>query len=353
LLPDTVYHYRLVYGSRKTEDYHFRTFPLYGRFTSRFTPTTQDELPNYSQYERYKLLADRVAADPDIAFILSVGDQVNDGSKLSDWDRYFDAGRQLMARTTVYPALGNHETSADLYYSIFGLPAYYSFDCSAAHFTVLDSTDDNTEETAWLEQDLKTPRAWKFAAFHYPMYTSEENHYGGWLNLQAAWENILIEHNVAAVWNGHIHVYERYLQKGIHYLVMGTGGGPFGWLSEDKYNGYQNSLENNLAYARVTVDPEAGSTEVKIIRVADFSSVTSSGPLLFPPDEVYDSFSITSSPVWDLNRDRSCDFQDVAHPGQFWDRTGLDGWISADLNYDGAVNIGDVVFIGFHWGQKW
>ncbi|MCX5998641.1 MAG: metallophosphoesterase, partial [Chloroflexi bacterium] len=249
----------------------FTTFPSSGAFTFVVLSDTQDELPLFSQYERYKLIADRIAAEPDIAFVINAGDLVDDGSDPDDWSRYFEASRLMASSTTVYPALGNHEENSALYYDAFGVPEYYSFDCGDAHFAVLDS---NTwawgalpTQTAWLESDLDSSQTWKFIFSHYPLYTSEVDHFGGWANLRDEWEAIFISHGVDAVWSGDVHAYERYVENGIAYFVTGTGGGPSSTLSEVKCPGYQSSLENSLAYARVTVDPDAGTATVEIIRV--------------------------------------------------------------------------------------
>ena len=291
--PNTVYHYRVLYGTESTADFHFSTFPTSGAFTFVVLSDTQDELPLFSQSERFKLAADSIAAQPNIAFVLIAGDLVNDGSDLADWDRFFDAGRLMLANTTVYAALGNHDDNATLHYEIFGLSAYYSFDCADAHFTVLDSINGISAQTTWLDNDLGTSKAWKFVAFHYPLYTSDPNHFGGWANLRAEWEGLFQTHGVYAVWNGHVHAYERYLENGIQDMVVGTGGGPLVQLSTEKYDGYQNSLENSLAYAKVTVDPAAGTATVKIVRVADISQDNSEVTTVYPPETVFESVALT------------------------------------------------------------
>lgn len=291
--PNTVYHYRVLYGTESSADFHFSTFPTSGAFTFVVMADTQDELPLFSQSERYKLVADSVAAQPDVAFVLIAGDLVNNGSDLADWDRFFDAGRLMLANTTVYTALGNHDDNDTLHSEIFGLSAYYSFDCADAHFTVLDSNNDISAQTTWLDNDLGTSKAWKFVAFHYPLYTSDPDHFGGWANLRAAWEGLFQTHGVAAVWNGHVHAYERYLENGIQYMVMGTGGGPLVQLSTEKYDGYQNSLENSLAYAKVTVDPSAGTATVQIIRVADISLDNTQVTTVYPQNTVFETVVLT------------------------------------------------------------
>jgi hypothetical protein len=353
LEPGTTYHYRLIYEGTATRDFHFRTFPSSGPFTYIVYSDTQDQLPSYSQYERYKLVADSVAAEPDVAFILHCGDEVADGSSLEDWNRYFDIGRQLMAQTTIYPALGNHEKNNALYYDAFGLPPYYSFECSNAHFTVLDSINDTAGEADWLSNDLAGAKAWKFVSFHYPVYTSEPNHFGGWENLKTEWENLFINGGVDAVWNGHIHNYERYLENGIQYMVVGTGGGPMYPVSDTKYTGFQNGLENSLAYARVRVDPQAGKAAIQIIRVADISSANPPVVVACPPETVYESFILIQTPFWDLNNDHAYNIGDLVILGQHWGQTGVKGWIQEDLNSDGAINIGDVVVLGLYWGLTW
>ncbi|MCX5991061.1 MAG: PKD domain-containing protein [Chloroflexi bacterium] len=291
--PNTVYHYRVLYGTESTADFHFSTFPTSGPFNFVVLSDTQDQLPLFSQSERFKLVADSIAAQPDVAFVLITGDLVNDGSDLANWNRFFDAGRLMLANTTAYTALGNHEENDALYYDIFGLPAYYSFDCGDAHFTVLDSNTDISAQTTWLESDLDTGQTWKFVMFHHPLYTSDTNHFGGWANLRAEWEGLFQTYGVDAVWNGQVHAYERYLENGIQYMVMGTGGAPLVQLSGEKYDGYQNSLENSLAYAKVTVDPSAGTSTTQVVRVADVSLDNAEVTTLYPQNTVFETIVLT------------------------------------------------------------
>ncbi len=63
LIPDTLYHYRVVYDGQPTGDLHFSTFPASGTFTFVVYSDTQDQLPTYSQLERHKLVADRIAGN--------------------------------------------------------------------------------------------------------------------------------------------------------------------------------------------------------------------------------------------------------------------------------------------------
>jgi len=288
LEPGTTYHYQVSWDGKSSGDWHFTTFPESGSFTFIVYGDTQDELPNFSQNERHKLVADRIAQEEDVFFVINTGDLVNDGNDTANWDRYFAATRTMGAQMAVYPSHGNHDESA-LYYDIFKVSPYYSFDCANAHFTVLDTIDSQLDQTDWLKNDLANEQDWKFVFCHYPIYTSDPNHFGGWENFKDDWEEIFIDKGVNAVWNGHIHAYERYLEDNIMYMVMGIGGGPYSTLSSTKYTGYQNSLERSLGYAKVTIDPDAGTAKVQIIRVADIS-IDGKEVTLLPKGTVYETF---------------------------------------------------------------
>lgn len=285
----TAYHYQVSWNGEKSGDQSFSTFPESGPFTFIVYGDTQDELPNFSQNERHKLVADRIAQEENVLFVINTGDLVNDGNNSADWDRYFAATRTMGAKLPVYPAHGNHDGDS-LYYDIFQVSPYYSFACANASVIILDTIDSQPKQTEWLKTDLENDQEWKFVFFHYPMYTSEANHFGGWENFKQDWENIFIDNGVNAVWNGHIHAYERYWENGVMYMVVGIGGGPYGTLSEDKYAGYQNSLERALGYAKVTVNTD-GTTKVEIIKVADIS-LDGKEVKELPPGTVFETFTL-------------------------------------------------------------
>jgi hypothetical protein len=94
---------------------------------------------------------------------------------------------------------------------------------------------------------------------------------------------------VNAVFNGHVHVYERCYENGIHYAVLGIGGGPCYKLAEEKIDGYRNSFENTLGYARVTVNGDEAFMEV--IKVANVSGYEVS--YIYPPNTVFESVDLS------------------------------------------------------------
>jgi hypothetical protein len=292
LAPDTTYHYRLSIGGDLTADHTFTTFGS-DTFTFIVYGDTQEQLPMFTQLERHKIVADRIAAENDVSFILHCGDLVGDVANPEEWSRFFQATRSALAETPIYPVLGNHEKNSTNYYDIFGVSEWYSFNCSNAHFTMLDSNSFTSIQADWLAQDLNDYADWKFAAFHHPPYSSANDHWGGWLDLRTTWEPAFVANGVNAVFNGHVHAYERYYENNIHYAILGIGGGPSYMLAEEKIDGYRNSFENTLGYARVTVNGNRAFME--IVKVADVSGyeVTS----IYPPNTVFEKVDLSSEQV--------------------------------------------------------
>jgi hypothetical protein len=103
-----------------------------------------------------------------------------------------------------------------------------------------------------------------------------------------------VDNGVNTVFNGHVHVYERYWENGIHYLVLGTGGGALGSLAVDKTAGYQNSMEHTLAYSLVTVEGENATAE--IVKVADISEDNLDVINLYPERAVFESIELGKPP---------------------------------------------------------
>jgi hypothetical protein len=116
-----------------------------------------------------------------------------------------------------------------------------------------------------------TERTWKFVALHHPLYSSEEKHVGGFRNLRDAWENLFIGMNVTAVFQGHVHVYERDQASGVMYITEGRGGSPFYALNATKIRSWQASRENSLGYTRFDLDPGQNRATATVFQVADYT----------------------------------------------------------------------------------
>jgi len=161
----------------------------------------------------------------------------------------FDMYPEMLRKSVLWPALGNHETySADLngrfaYLEIFspptageagGVPSgtrnYYSFNFANIHFVCLDSmTMDRTTNgvmLAWLREDLAANNSdWLIAYWHHPPY-SKGSHDSDWeYELVEMRENvlpILESYGVDLVLCGHSHGYERSFLLDGHYGTSDT-----------------------------------------------------------------------------------------------------------------------------------
>ena len=147
-----------------------------------------------SDYSDWKNLIRHAADDhQDAAFMIALGDLVDNGDDEYQWQTWFDSTKDILSRIPAAPALGNHEAYSldwkehmpDRYLTHFNLPDngnrnfknhYYSFDWGDVHFTVLDTSlneekewmpDLYEKEKVWLEKDLReTKKKWKVVLMH-------------------------------------------------------------------------------------------------------------------------------------------------------------------------------------------
>ena len=173
-------------------------------------------------------------------FVVNTGDQTEDAADNSLWPMFFDIERELLRHAAFYPSLGNHEHNSRNYYDYFqAAKPYYSFDWGNAHFTVINSDLGNvgstkvekdafwSEQTQWLEEDLKTHQnaAFRFVAGHHAPFTAVARRQGDNPHMIAL-VPMFEKYRVTAGLFGHDHNYQHYLKDGIHYLVSGGMGAP-------------------------------------------------------------------------------------------------------------------------------
>lgn len=285
LLPATTYRYRVGTGDETMGDCRFRTFGDQ-TFTCIIYGDTRGQKPFFTQAERHGLVAERIAEEEDILFVVHTGDFVCDES---EWDEFFAVAGPVLRNTTLVPVAGNHDGSAEAFSAIFGLPPYYSFDAGNLHVTILDSNDrawaDMETQTAWLGEDLASPLPREVVAFHHPPFSSDRKRPGGDLAIRAEWCDILSRSGVDAVFSAHTHAYERYQAGGTEYFVVGCGGAPLYPLAGEKPGGHQVSHEGTLGYVRATVSPK--SIVMEMVAVAE---VTEEGEVtMYPAGTVIDT----------------------------------------------------------------
>ena len=256
--------------------------------------------------------------DPDLWIML--GDNAYDSGTDDAYQRaVFETYPQVLRRTVLWPALGNHDghtadstTESGPYYDIFSLPrngeaggvpsrteAYYSFDYGNMHFIVLDSYEtDRSPDGAmmtWLEADLQaSDKEWVIAFWHHAPYSRgsrDSDTQERMIEMRQNAVPLLERYGVDLVLAGHSHSYER------SYLIDGHYG-----LSETLTNAMKKSpgdgsATGDGAYQKPAAvgTPHAGAVYV----VAGSSGKRKSGPFDHPAMAV--SMATLGSMVLDVN----------------------------------------------------
>ncbi len=212
-------------------------------------------------YNSFKQLIDVAMSDePDLKFILSLGDMVMQGNVEDQWEWHFDAIRKHCTSIPYMAILGNHEVygitpsgatnfsfSGRLFRLYFNNPknggkaaigelseddvnqeysknlianieeSIYSFDYGNAHFVVLNSGSNQdpadclrpllTAQKEWLKNDLKNSNAkWKIVMLHQGLYPADEKNEIGQRKIL---ESLLVDCKVDLVLHGHDHIMMR------------------------------------------------------------------------------------------------------------------------------------------------
>jgi len=209
-----------------------------------------------------RVVAAMLEASPRL--ILHTGDLVASGELLDDWYHFFPVIGTFSRNLPFYPAIGNHEHNAALYYELLPIPSgggdygseWYTFTYGNCQFFALDSCRRIAEQTEWLQQQLNQPWPtgvdWRIAMFHQPPFSS--GLHGGSETIQQQWCPLLEDGGVDVVFCGHDHLYERSVHGGVQYVTLGTGGAllyPPG-LSPNPYSRFALA---SLGFCRIDITP--------------------------------------------------------------------------------------------------
>ena len=110
LEPNTSYTYRVRPSGNENAfgDRTFQTMPVSGPFTFIVISDSQ-EGHNYTEMKRFRYVAEAVAKEPNVLFILHGGDYAGHDSK-DLWGKFFQAGDEMIAKFAIFPTIGNHDT---------------------------------------------------------------------------------------------------------------------------------------------------------------------------------------------------------------------------------------------------
>lgn len=243
LEPGTRYYYRLG-------DPEGRTWSATGAFvtadgTSDFTfiDLTDTQSQNLAEAElSAATISKALATVPSAEFVMHNGDVVEHGDTEQDWIDLLNASQSSLLRTTIAPVSGNHDAAQDAFVGHFAVEApndqdtstgaYYSFDYNGAHFAMLNTNEDGTqnvsaEQIAWLREDVAAARErgaqWIIVTMHKGAYTTA-NHLddADVIAMREVLAPVIDELDIDLVLQGHDHVMSR--TKQLVYDEDGTAG---------------------------------------------------------------------------------------------------------------------------------
>ena len=288
LEPGTSYTYKVLPMLKKDTfaPRKFQTLPEKGPYTFIVISDTQDG-SQYSEDKRFHYVADAIAQEPDVLFILTGGDHAS-YDDFARWGVFFNNAAGLLGNMTIYPAIGNHEYHdinhgnapllASNYHEAFAMPLNYSFDCAGIRYLVMNTpdyeeaylseTDDpqpslnlTKSQVPWLEQELNnTSLKGVFTIQHYPDWMNGRTEVDPRL---APWDELYQQYNISASFAGHVHAYERFLINSTPFFIVGNAGGPAVPVNRTPPDGYQFGSTKRLGYLKVTVDPDNNKATVE------------------------------------------------------------------------------------------
>ncbi|MCM3766743.1 metallophosphoesterase family protein [Neobacillus niacini] len=271
----TTYVYRVGDGKNWTDLKEFTTLKRKQSFEFAVLGDTQSP-SDLSLFD--KILGDLNSKD--MAFMIHVGDLIDDASKFKQWDDALNTLSRYdrIRSTNLVATLGNHEYMGDvnaqaarvIFNSTGNGPdldkgGTYSVDYHNIHISVLGFTSDDKvleQQLQWLKQDVKqSDKPWKILVTHKPPYFT--NPFGGNEIMKEKLVPVVDELGIDIVFSGHDHSYGRTKKlkngmddpNGTVYIVSGTTGlKHYDAVADEKFE-YVN-MDNIAVSLRAKVDKD-------------------------------------------------------------------------------------------------
>lgn len=293
LTPGTSYNYQILGSGYSTPVYTFRTAPE-GADSIVFVVYGDTR----SDSAAHQMVVNAIM-ESNPQFVINTGDLVYNGGNLGEWYTFFNIEKELLHEAPLMPCLGNHDYPPDNYFSLFYLPEneeYYSFEYGNVFFVALNTEAwDYSAQRTYLDEKLseaeQDPSKWLIVYFHRPPYSM--GGHGSDLDVRSAFCDVLEQHHVPVVFNGHNHFYQRTEPiNGVTYIVSGGGGAPL----------YQPGSASWIAYGEgcyhyVRIVATATELSMKAIRATDGAVIDS---LVIYPTGVEEKID------WDVSKKELC-----------------------------------------------
>ncbi|ARQ67765.1 purple acid phosphatase family protein [Streptomyces marincola] len=231
LTPGTEYRYRVGDGTRWGAWTTFRTAGAAGEpFSFVYLGDIQNDITSGAA----PLIRAAYADGADAALSVHAGDLVNNPNADDEWAEWFSAvGADTTSTTNQIATPGNHEYDGwelsdhwtrqfpgagngpddeDLdgtaYYTDYQGVRFISLNSNYTNAPWFDVWDWLEDQEVWLDRVLRdNPNRWTVVTFHQPVMSNSEGRTGALV--RAAWLDVLEEHDVDLVLQGHDHSYGR------------------------------------------------------------------------------------------------------------------------------------------------
>lgn len=266
LQPQTTYTYRVGGEGGWSPEYSFTTPGTPGTFDSFRVAMFGDSRGDVDTWSQVITAVDEAAPD----LMITSGDMVELGASQIEWDNWFAASGDVMARRPLAITHGNHEFLAQGYFAQVGMPGneeWYALDWGPLHLvalndTVRDPTQIGSDQVQFMRAEYQTATAdWRWVVHHQPAYSTCTTH-GSFEALREYWTPVWEESNVDLVVAGHNHIYERSVpilanaeaEGGVTYLVTGGAGAPLYEESQADWFGLKANPVNHYVIADFSTD---------------------------------------------------------------------------------------------------
>lgn len=251
LKENTSYKYQYYVNGAWSESYDYKTQstdsfsvmyvgdPQIGASTNQLGNQTKEYYAMNDSYNWYHTLNNAVKANPNLSFILSAGDQINqtgvgsDAEKLQQQIEYAGFLHSSVLRSLpIATTIGNHDSKSVNYSNHFNYPnkqssddnttgktaagTDYYFTYGNTLFISIDTNNYNvaTHENVIKEATEKNPSVtWKIVMFHQDIYGSGYDHSDSdGMVLRTQLTPVIDKYDIDAVLQGHDHTYSRTYQ---------------------------------------------------------------------------------------------------------------------------------------------
>lgn len=252
-------------------------------FTFFYLTDPQAQRPDH--FDRFAEVVETASAEfPDAKFIVTAGDNVDEGKNVKHWSYFLNSTDKLLS-LPLMPATGNHEDEEAAITENFVIPnipeqdletgVYYSYDYNDVHFTVLNTNDVEDDKIGdaqleWLKNDIKSSNAkWKIVVLHKALY-SNGSHFddGDVEGMRKQLGTLLPYLGVDLVLQGHDHVYLRTDAMVANSVIPST-------TSTIEFDGLEYYVKHN---PKGTIYSICGTSGVKVYLTKDEAETDKSFP---------------------------------------------------------------------------